>query len=206
MEIKHDGKSPSALTSDLPSFTQEADKSQVSSGTDDADSLDRNIAKLIAAYVPALRTDPKCDTKEPKPEQSEEPSSGLKTGPRWKNMIAGPGFDQENRNVFVIDSKISQQLAEILEIHCIHDNPLKVGKGHQINGTRMVCDGDVKGADLGRNEWNNGIAWPSNSSGHGHQGVQINGIEVRIGGWTKDEGNKGEDHGKAVGFDEKDCI
>lgn len=203
IRIMADRKLPSPPTADplaVVPYTQGADKSQVLSGsstssqtTDDADSLDSSFAKLIAAYVSALRIDPKCDTKAPMPEQPEKLSSSPKKGPRWNNMVAGPGFEQENRNVFILSSELSQRLAEKPQSPCIHNSPVKLGRGKQINRHIVEYVGDVSGAvlpDLDRDEWNDGVALPFPSSDLEHQGSQINGIEIRVGGWKRDDGNK----------------
>jgi hypothetical protein len=203
IRIMADRKLPSPPTADplaVVPHTQEADKSQVSSGSstssqtmDDAGSLDPNIAKLIAAYVPAFGTGPKYDTKASMPEQSDKQSSSPKKGPRWNNMVAGPGFEQENRNLFILTSELSQRLAEKPQSPCIHNGPVKLGRGNQINGHIVEYVGDVRGAiplNLDRDEWNNGVVLPFPSSDHGNQGSQINGMEIRVGGWKRDEGNK----------------
>ncbi|KAH6873448.1 hypothetical protein B0T10DRAFT_416514, partial [Thelonectria olida] len=129
----------------------------------------------------------------PMPEQPEKLSSSPKKGPRWNNMVAGPGFEQENRNVFILSSELSQRLAEKPQSPCIHNSPVKLGRGKQINRHIVEYVGDVSGAvlpDLDRDEWNDGVALPFPSSDLEHQGSQINGIEIRVGGWKRDDGNK----------------
>ncbi|KAH6879821.1 hypothetical protein B0T10DRAFT_551914 [Thelonectria olida] len=181
------------MTKSPPKPAQQSPKNQEWPSTDDVDSLDLNIAKLLAAFVLALRTDPKCDTKAPKSEQSVKASAGRK-GAQWNNCVAGDGFTQINGNRFILNSELSQWLAAKPLNPCIHNGPVKLGRGKQVNGHIIEYAGDVEGAvfpNIECDEWNDPVTLPFTSSNPGHQGSQINGIEIRIGGWKKVDGNTG---------------
>ncbi|KAH6876868.1 hypothetical protein B0T10DRAFT_195993 [Thelonectria olida] len=174
------------MTKSLPKPAQQSPKNQ------ECDSLDPNIAKLLAFYVPALRTDPKCDTKAPKSKRSENASSDRR-GPQWNNCVAGEGFTQHNGNHFVLNRELSRQLAANPLKSCIHNGPTKLGPGDQINGHIIEYVGDEEGAvfpGIDCDEWNDAVTLPSTSPDPGHQGSQINGIEIRIGGWKKVDGTR----------------
>lgn len=185
---------PPADSRIVPKYTQGANKNQVSrvSSTASASTDAIDTARLIAATVSALGIDPKCDTGAPKSEQSEKSSSSPKKGPTWNNMVAGPGFEQENGNVFILNGELAQRFAENPNGPSIHNRPIKLGRGYQRNGHTVEYVGDIGAAvplDMGGDEWNDGMVLPFPSE-VGNQGKQINGNQIRIGGWKRDEGNK----------------
>ncbi|KAF5622407.1 hypothetical protein F25303_12051 [Fusarium sp. NRRL 25303] len=112
------------------------------------------------------------------------------TGPQWINPFAGLGCKQENRKIYDIDASASKELAQNPPIPCTYHNPIKVGKGDQINRNLVLMDQDdeehegLKGfifPDMRGDKWINPKVIPC-SSEHGQDSVprQFNGVEIRI--------------------------
>ncbi|KAF4948596.1 hypothetical protein FGADI_9499 [Fusarium gaditjirri] len=112
------------------------------------------------------------------------------TGPQWISPFAGVGCKQENRQIYDIDASFSKELAQNPPIRCIFNNPIKIGKGDQINKNLILVDKDneehdgYKGfvvPDMRGDKWIKPNAIPC-SSAHGEDSVprQFNGVEIRI--------------------------
>lgn len=111
-------------------------------------------------------------------------------GPQWISPFAGSGCKQENRKIYDINVSASKELAQNPPIRCVYHNPIKIGKGDQINQNLILIDQDdeehegLKGfivPDMRGDKWihPNVIAC---SSEHGEDSVsrQFNGVDIRI--------------------------
>ncbi|KAJ4012009.1 hypothetical protein NW752_004403 [Fusarium irregulare] len=78
--------------------------------------------------------------------EGKDPSSSGRRGPQWNNCKAGPGVHQENRRIYKINGKLSEELAKGTPNPCIFNRPVKVGKGNQNNCNYVKFVGDVTGA------------------------------------------------------------
>ena len=78
--------------------------------------------------------------------EGKDPSSSDRRGPQWNNCKAGPGVHQENRRIYKINGKLSEELAKGTPNPCIFNRPVKVGKGNQNNCNYVKFVGDVTGA------------------------------------------------------------
>ncbi|RBR26710.1 uncharacterized protein FIESC28_00493 [Fusarium coffeatum] len=118
------------------------------------------------------------NTNEPK-----DPRSSGRRGPQWNNCKAGPGFHQENRRIYKINGKLSEELAKGTPNPCIFNRPVKVGKGNQNNRNYVKFVGDVTGAvepNMDGVEWIDPDIEPSTSQEPPSEilGTQFNGIEI----------------------------
>lgn len=111
-------------------------------------------------------------------------------GPQWINPFAGPDCKQENRKIYDINASASKELAQNPPLRCIYHNPIKIGKGDQINRNLVLIDQDdeedegLKGfmfPDMRGDKWINPNVIPC-SSEHGQDSVprQLNGVEIRV--------------------------
>ncbi|KAF5570579.1 hypothetical protein FPHYL_1093 [Fusarium phyllophilum] len=112
------------------------------------------------------------------------------SGPQWINPFAGSGCKQENRKIYDINVSASKELAQNPPIRCIYHNPVKVGKGDQINKNLILIDQDdeehegLKGfifPDMRGDKWIHPNVIPC-STEHGEDSVsrQFNGVDIRI--------------------------
>ncbi|KAF9781918.1 hypothetical protein IL306_012765 [Fusarium sp. DS 682] len=106
------------------------------------------------------------------------------TGPQWINAFAGPGCRQENRQTYDINAKFSKELVKNPPIRCVHNTPIKIGKGDQINMNLVQCDGDPEGfvvPNMDGQVWINPSVIPC-SSAHEEDSIprQFNGIEIKM--------------------------
>ncbi|KAJ4265101.1 hypothetical protein NW762_005347 [Fusarium torreyae] len=184
----------------------------------DLPSINPYCAHLVSAFVPELRSNffpndtsvtniqaplnsqassdkpiPSDDRSSPSSNQSDDPKPEGSTGPQWINMLAGPGFAQENRRVYSINGKLSQELSRDEPIQCIHNNPTKLGRGNQYNRNLFVFKGDTTGAvvpDMTGDRWINGkvLPYPDLEQDAGILGTQFNGVEIRY----EEAGDAGE--------------
>ncbi|KAH7144975.1 hypothetical protein DER46DRAFT_86019 [Fusarium sp. MPI-SDFR-AT-0072] len=189
---------------------RDSSKSTYSSSTQatviDLETINDSIAKIRAAVAPQYampRTNPSTTTVEQSfghshsqfsTHYSQSGTYNYKldddTGPQWINPFAGSGCKQENRQIYDINAGFSKELAQNPPIRCIYHNPIKIGKGDQINKNLILVDEDCEGnegykgfvvPDMRGDRWINPNAIPC-SSAHGEDSVprQFNGVEIRI--------------------------
>ncbi|KAM5343442.1 hypothetical protein ACJ41O_011979 [Fusarium nematophilum] len=175
---------------DVDSDRDSSDSWTTGPKTSDPSTIDPNIARLIAAFVPNFKIDSTDDADAPKINTSETENSGPQKGPRWTNMMAGPGFVQRNGNFYKMNAKFAQRYSQNPPSPSVFDGSIKLGRGDQINGHIVDLPDDADVPDFNGHEWKNGGALPFTSSGTTFQGQQINGMDVR-GGKRKKAEKKG---------------
>ncbi|KAH7182551.1 uncharacterized protein B0J16DRAFT_400736 [Fusarium flagelliforme] len=80
--------------------------------------------------------------------RTADTGSSDKGGGTWTGCKAGPGFNQEDGCRYIMDGKLSQELAKNSSIRCTFENSVKSGKGDQRNGHHFTFFGDTTGATI----------------------------------------------------------